>query len=153
MSEVTVLIPVEEWGSDAVVFLYKLLEERDPIANISHKTMPSREEHRAFVESKPYAGWWLIVWSKSVRVDGRWVENYFADPVGACYITKMGEIGIQIARGHQRKGYARTALNTLIEMHKGRRLLANVAPGNEPSQKLFEGFGFKLIQHTYELEH
>ena len=147
MSQI-ILIPVEQWGGDAVHFLYQLLAERPPEVNISHKRMPSFEEHEAFCASKPYAGWWLIV-----HASPREEKVTFHDPVGACYITKMGEIGIQIARGHQRKGYARTALNTLIEMHKGRRLLANVAPGNEPSQKLFEGFGFKLIQHTYELEH
>ena len=145
MSQI-ILIPVEQWGGDAVHFLYQLLSERPPEANISHKEMPSFTQHEAFCASKPYAGWWLIALMEGpYGLKGR----HF---VGACYITKMGEIGIQIARGHQRKGYARTALNTLIEMHKGRRLLANVAPGNEPSRKLFEGFGFKLIQHTYELE-
>lgn len=132
-----VLIPVEEWGDQGVEFLYELLITRPPEANISHKVVPEFADHAAFVASAPYAGWWLIV----------------ADaPVGACYITKMGEIGIQISRAHQRKGYARTALNTLIEMHKGRRLLANIAPGNEASQRLFAGFGFEHIQNTYCLE-
>lgn len=146
MSQI-ILIPVEQWGGDAVHFLYQLLAERPPEVNISHKEMPSFTQHEAFCASKPYAGWWLIV-----HAAPREEKVTSHDPVGACYITKMGEIGIQIARGHQRRGYARTALNTLIEMHKGRRLLANIAPGNEPSRKLFEGFGFKLIQHTYELE-
>ena len=146
MSEV-ILIPVEEWGGDAVHYLYDLLAQRRPEVNISHKEMPSFAQHEAFCASKPYAGWWLIV----LAADGG-DTRYFDTPVGACYITHMGEIGIQISSGHQRKGYACTALNTLLEMHKGRRLLANIAPGNEPSRKLFENFGFKLIQHTYSLE-
>lgn len=132
-----VLVPAEEWGDQGVEFLYELLITRPAEANISHKVVPEFADHAAFVASVPYEGWWLIVTDV---------------PVGACYITKMGEIGIQISRAHQRKGYARTALNTLIEMHKGRRLLANVAPGNDPSRKLFEGFGFRLIQHTFSLE-
>ncbi len=148
MTEV-ILIPVEEWGGDAVHFLYDLLAQRRPEVNISHKAMPSFSQHEAFCASKPYAGWWLVVPRPLFDGAGRAV---FQVPVGACYITKMGEIGIQISRAHQRKGYARTALNTLIEMHKGRRLLANIAPGNEASRKLFEGFGFKHIQNTFELE-
>src|SRR3989304_3481972 len=144
MSEV-ILIPVEEWGGDAVHFLYQLLSERRPEVNISHKAMPSFAEHEAFVKSHLYLGWWLIV-----RATPR--KETFHEPVGACYITHMGEIGIQISREYQRKGYARTALNTLIEMHKGRRLLANIAPGNAASRALFEGFGFKHIQDTFELE-
>lgn len=146
MSEV-ILIPVEKWGGDAVHFLYQLLAERQPEVNISHKEMPSFEGHEAFVRSAPFAGWWLIV-----HAAPREEKVTFHDPVGACYITKMGEIGIQISRANQRKGYARTALNTLIEMHRGQRLLANIAPGNEASQRLFAGFGFAHIQNTYCLE-
>lgn len=138
MSEV-ILIPVEQWGGVAIHFLYELLGERQPEVNISHKAMPSFAEHEAFVRSAPYAGWWVIVKTKG-------------GPVGACYVTKQNEIGIQISEWHQRKGYARTALNTLIAMHPGRRLLANIAPGNEASQKLFENFGFKMVQHTFALE-
>ena len=149
MSE-AILIPVEEWGGDAIHFLYQLLAERPPEANISHKAMPSLTQHEAFCASRPYEGWWLIVLRGAQ--EGGEKRSFFRQPVGACYITKMGEIGIQIARGHQREGYARTALNALIAMHPGRRLLANIAPGNEPSRRLFEGFGFKLIQHTFELE-
>jgi len=133
------LIKVLPHIDEHLQFLYGILSERDVSVNISHKEMPSFEEHAAFCSGNPYEEWLLMT-------------DDSGQPVGACYITKMGEIGIQIARGHQRRGYARTALNTLIEMHKGRRLLANIAPGNEPSRKLFEGFGFKLIQHTYELD-
>jgi len=146
MSEV-ILIPVEEWGGDAVHFLYQLLSERRPEANISHKAMPSFTEHEAFVKSKPYDGWWLIV-----QATPRSAKEIFYNPVGACYITHMGEIGIQISEGHQRKGYARTALNALIAIHPGPRLLANISPSNPASAALFRSFGFDLIQHTYSLE-
>ena len=36
------------------MFLYELLSERDPVANISHKQMPTYDEHIRFVTSKPY---------------------------------------------------------------------------------------------------
>ena len=151
MSEV-ILIPVEEWGDHATELLYQLLEGRPPEVNISHKRMPTFEAHKAFVQSRPYQGWWLIV---ATEIKGQGAisrASWFNVPVGACYISKQNEIGIQIGKPYQRRGYARTALNTLIEMHKGQRLLANIAPGNEASRKLFEGFGFKHIQDTLALE-
>lgn len=151
MSEV-ILIPVEEWGDHAIELLYQLLEARPPEVNISHKTMPTFDEHKAFVLSRPHKGWWLVV-APEIKGEGAISRaSWFNVPVGACYITHMGEIGIQIGKAYQRKGYARTALNTLIEMHRGQRLLANIAPGNEASQRLFAGFGFAHIQNTYCLE-
>ena len=36
-------------------FLYNHLKDRDPIAYISHKSMPSYREHVEFVLSKPYS--------------------------------------------------------------------------------------------------
>ena len=41
-------------------FLFKLLKERDPKANISHKKMPTYVEHSKFVLSKPYSKWYII---------------------------------------------------------------------------------------------
>jgi RimJ/RimL family protein N-acetyltransferase len=146
-----ILVPVEQWAGDAVQFLYQLLGERRPEVNISHKAMPTFAEHEAFVQSSPYAGWWLIAAKESGQVPPA-ADCHWGRRVGACYLTKQNEIGIQVAFAHQSQGYARTALNTLIEMHRGRRLLANIAPGNEASQRLFAGFGFKHIQNTFSLE-
>lgn len=150
MSEI-ILIPVEDWGGDAVHFLYRLLSERPPEANISHKTMPSFSRHARFVRHHPYSDWWLIV-MKAFMANSDGKETFFQDPVGACYVSRENEIGIQIAHEHQRKGYARIALGIILASRRGDRLLANIAPGNEPSRRLFESTGFKLIQHTFELE-
>ena len=46
---------------EAARVLYELLAERNPEQNISHKAMPSFDEHCAFVASKPYQAWYLIV--------------------------------------------------------------------------------------------
>ena len=43
-----------------VTFLYELLAERDPVANISHREMPTFDQHRKFVDSRPYKAWYLI---------------------------------------------------------------------------------------------
>jgi hypothetical protein len=46
---------------DRALVLHQLLEERDESANISHKAMPSWDDHVRFVESKPYQAWYFIV--------------------------------------------------------------------------------------------
>ena len=43
-----------------VEFLFNLLKERDPRANISHNKMPTYDEHVNFVKSKPYSKWYII---------------------------------------------------------------------------------------------
>jgi RimJ/RimL family protein N-acetyltransferase len=79
--------------------------------------------------------------------------------VGAVYMTKPpkpsvagNEIGIFILRECQGHGYGPRAIKLLMEKHGNIRYLANIAPTNEISIKMFEGLGFKLVQHTYSLE-
>lgn len=129
----------------SIGILWDLLAERDPIANISHKKMPTLREHQIFVKSIPYLGWWLI----RTR-DG--LPQLPGIVHGACYVSRQNEIGIHLFKAHQGKGIARRAVEMLIEMHKGRRLLANINPMNERSARLFRGFGFRLAQYTYVLE-
>ncbi len=132
----------------AVMFLYQLLDQRPATANVSHKAMPTLEEHTAFVAGRPYRYWYLIT-----RADtGDWV--------GSIYATDNNELGIQIAAEHQRKGYAIAALQTFIRTHKPRQMirglrngnwLANVAIDNDISHNLFHRLG-KPIQVTYEIQ-
>ena len=121
----------------AAELLYRLLQERPPEANISHRKMPTWAEHLAFFNSKPYLAWYII------HADD--------EPVGACYLTHMREVGLFVLEKHRSKGLGGKALDALAQKHPG-RLLANIAPGNDGSQKFFEQRGFKLIQHTYELD-
>ena len=44
--------------SEQIAILYELLESRE--FNISHKSMPSMDQHDSFVRNHPYRGWWLI---------------------------------------------------------------------------------------------
>lgn len=129
-------IRLELVGSKDMKFLYELLKERDPIANISHRKMPSYSEHEKFVKSKPYAKWYVI---KS--------ENYRA---GSIYLTKNNEIGIFMKKNMRDKNIGKTALEILMKKNPKKRYLANVSPDNAKSQKFFLGRGFKLIQYTYE---
>jgi len=119
--------------------LYELLAERTPEQSISHKSMPTPEEHRLFVLSRPYKAWYLI------RDRG----TAGMHTVGCCYLSKQNEIGISIYRDSRGNGYAKKALKLLMETHKG-PYLANINPKNEASINLFTKLGFKLLQVTYE---
>lgn len=135
------LVDVYDGGEapqQTVDILYRLLAERPPEAAISHRRMPSLEQHRAFVDSRPYEAWYLLEATPPMGV------------VGSIYLTKAREVGIFISAGRQGKGYGREAIARLREAHPG-RLLANVAPGNHRSIQFFKKMGARHIQNTYEL--
>jgi RimJ/RimL family protein N-acetyltransferase len=120
---------------DRALVLYQLLEERDPAANISHRAMPSWDEHVRFVETKPYEAWYFI------EREGI---------VGACYLSKQDEIGVFVFKAHQGKNYGPWAIEAIMLKHGKRRYLANISPRNERSAEIFRNLGFKQIQATYE---
>ncbi len=139
------LIPVEDKEYFAPQPLWTLLEDRPAENNISHKRMPSWQEHLAFVENHPYEAWYLIHNGNCL--------------IGAIYLSKPGspsvpgnEIGIDLFREFQGKGYGTEAVKLLMEKHGPRRYCANVSPTNEASQAMFKSLGFKLVQYTYALE-
>ena len=118
-------------------FLFELLKERDPRANISHKKMPSYDKHIKFIKSKPYTRWYIILKSK--------------ERVGSIYLSKNDEIGIFLSKDYQKKNIGNTALVELIRKNPRKRYLANVNPKNKKSSVFFKKNNFKLIQHTYEM--
>lgn len=128
------LRPVDVHSQFDVNTLYKLLLERTPGQAISHKTMPTHGDHKRFVKSLPYKGWHLI-----------WVGPIC---VGSTYITHDNELGIFIFKGHIGKGYAKEAIEEMMDRYEG-PFLANINPDNEASRKFFEKLGFKLLQVTY----
>ena len=117
-------------------FLYRLLEERDAMVNISHKAMPSYAAHINFILSEPYKEWKI---ASRNGVD-----------VGSYYLTHANEIGIFIRNEFQRKGLGTTIMNDILD--KPGRYLANISPRNKSSQLFFCNHGFKRVQFTYELE-
>lgn len=121
---------------NAVDVLFDLLKERDPAANISHQKMPTFEEHSNFFASKPYFAWYLL------KVNGEYA--------GSVYLSKNREIGVFIFKQYQGKGYGKAAVVKLMNIVGG-SFLANVAPGNDKSKRLFESLGGKAIQVTYKL--
>lgn len=130
---------------DALELLYELLQERPAEANISHRSLPTFEQHRQFVTRRPYEAWYLIEVGDPLAAIAGSVAI-----AGAVYLTKAREVGIFIFQAHLRNGYAAAGISLLREKHPG-KLLANVAPGNQASHALFLKLGGRVIQHTYEL--
>lgn len=117
-------------------FLYKLLENRNSDANISHKIIPNYDEHVRFVLSEPYSVWYVII------VNG--------EKSGSIYLSKQDEIGIFLSNDMKGKGIGNIALQLLMEKNPRKRYLANISPKNKKSSKFFEKNNFELIQYTYE---
>jgi RimJ/RimL family protein N-acetyltransferase len=142
------LIPVDPYDRRHCHALYELLAERTPAQSISHKELPTWEDHVAFVQrmgqrgahpdEECYEAWYLVELGSFI--------------IGSVYLTDRSEIGVSIFYEKQRDGYGLEAVKLLMEKHGHRRYLANVAPTNEPSRKMFEKLGFKLVQHTFALE-
>ena len=118
-------------------FLYNLLMERDARVNISHKKMPTYNQHVAFVSAKPYSKWYVIL--------------YDTNKAGSIYLTSQNEIGSFIKKSFQGKQLGNIALRKMIQKNPKKRYLANVNPQNKKSMRFFKNNGFKLIQHTFEL--
>lgn len=119
-------------------FLYQILKEREIDTNISHKKMPTYNEHIDFVQSKPYSKWYIIYFGRK--------------KVGSVYISKQNEIGIFIKRKFLKKGIGTKVLKIILEKNPKKRFLANINPKNKKSIEFFKKNGFKLLQLTYELE-
>ena len=130
------LIDVYDEYELATVVLFQLLRERTPEESISHKAMPTFEQHCAFVASRPYLAWYLAEADGYVR--------------GAVYLSKQREIGAAIHKAQRGHGYGLDAVGELMRLHPG-RFLANIAPGNDASLALFRKLGFGgPIQVTLE---
>ena len=111
--------------------------ERDSRQNISHKSMPTYNQHISFVSSKPYSKWYVIL--------------YGVNKIGSVYLTSQNEIGIFIKKSFQNKKIGNIVLCRLIQKNPKKRYLANVNPKNKKSMCFFKNHGFKLIQYTFEL--
>ena len=119
-----------------IKFLFDLLENRDPIANISHKKMPSYKQHTQFVKSKPYSKWYIISKEK--------------EKIGSIYLSKNNEIGLSILKSEKIENIQKLALDELIKKNPKKRFLANINPKNKNLISFFKKNDFKLIQYTFE---
>lgn len=140
----TILTSVYATGyeDEAYSILYQLLHEREPHESISHNGMPTWQQHHDFIKKSPYKKWFII----REEIDGKDIS------VGSIYVTYRNEIGIAIFKKYREKGFASAAINSIITMFPGEKLLANINPLNKKSINLFEKLGFTQLQVTYELQ-
>lgn len=106
-------------------FLYELLERRNPKANITHREMPSWEEHIRFNDSHPYKEDYII------ERDG--------NMVGRVYLTEH-TIGIQTLDGSDEE---------VLQHFRHKGLQVEVAPSNKFYKQTLKKLGFKLLHETW----
>ena len=120
---------------DDAKFLFDLLKQREGIVNISHKSLPTWEEHVEFIKNNTYQSWDII-----------WVDNV---RIGNIYLTDRDEIGIFLDKKFQSNGYGSIAINEFMKKNGKKRYLANINPTNYKSIQFFGKHGFIHIQNTY----
>ena len=118
---------------EATTVLYRLLVEREPNENISHRELPRYEDHCAYIAKRPCPYWYLI------RHEYEWI--------GSIYLTQRHEIGVQLFKRWCGKGLGEQAVEELIRVHS--TFFANINPANVRSIRFFEKLGFKPLQVTY----
>jgi RimJ/RimL family protein N-acetyltransferase len=136
------LIDVYDTLEIAVPSLYQLLVERQPRESISHKEMPTYEQHVAFVMSRPYDHWYAITVAEKM--------------IGAIYADRQEKRGgrrywgIGILKEHQGTGYSKEAFIEMDRLHPG-PWYCNLNPANERSIRMCRALGFfGPIQITLE---
>ena len=137
MLEVNSSIKLKPVTKNDVLFLYDLLKIRDPLANISHKKMPSYNEHVNFILSNPYAVWYII--------------EYEGKNIGSIYLSKQDEIGISLFDNLLYDKIGKNIIKFLMKNNPRKRYLAKVSPQNKKLQNFFVNNGFIGLEYTYEI--
>ena len=120
------------------LFLYDLLKTRDFRANISHKKVPSYDEHVHFILSNPYTIWYII--------------EYEGKKIGSVYLSKQDEIGISLVDDSLYDKIGKSVIKLLIKDNPRKRYLAKVSPQNKKLQNFFVNNGFIGLEYTYEMK-
>ena len=131
-------VELKQVTKNDALFLYDLLKNKDPNANISHKKMPSYDEHVEFVMSKPYTNWYIIECDK---------KN-----VGTIYLSKQDEIGISINNDYEYDQIVKPALKLLMKLNQRKRYLANTSPKDVSAQEFLLKNGFTSLEYVYEIK-
>ena len=131
-------VELKQVTKNDALFLYELLKNKDPNANISHKKMPSYDEHVEFVMSKPYTNWYIIEYDK---------KN-----IGSIYLSKQDEIGISINNDYEYDQIVKPALKLLMKLNQRKRYLANTSPKDVSAQEFLLKNGFTGLEYVYEMK-
>jgi len=135
--EVNSSIKLKPVTKNDALFLYDLLKARNPIANISHKKIPSYNEHVNFILSNPYAVWYII--------------EYEGKNIGSIYLSKQDEIGISLFDNLLYDKIGKNIIKFLMKNNPRKRYLAKISPRNKKLQNFFVNNGFTGLEYTYEI--
>ena len=122
--------------------LYNLLQSRKH--TISHKYLPSFEEHSHFVKNHPYRYWYLV----------KQGDHY----MGSIYIKDDNSLGINLASEIEliKKSilYLLKNFKPLLPVKSVRseKFHINIAPENIQFRDTLIELGAELIEHTFTLE-
>ena len=122
-------------------FLYELLKARE--YSISHKEIPSFEEHYNFVQNHPYYKWFII-------------ENN-SNLIGSLYIHKDNSIGLDILNEFEilipnvlsflEKRYEPLPY---IKSLRSKNFFLNISPKNKRMHDLLKSLGYEISQISFE---
>tara|TARA_Y100000741_G_C17968204_1_gene442750 strand:- start:168 stop:578 length:411 start_codon:yes stop_codon:yes gene_type:complete len=115
-------------------FLFNHLKERDPREKISHKKMPTYDEHVKFVLSKPYSKWYII-FERNKKI-------------GSVYLTKADELGLHLKKEYFRESLLKEILESLMKSEPNKRFVFNVSPRNKKFMKFLQKNGYVISQQT-----
>jgi diamine N-acetyltransferase len=118
-------------------------------------------------ENKQYSNHELSDYIKNAKTDitiakqYRFVIDFHSSPIGFIdlfdYTINSANIGVIISRDYRRKGFAKDALNLLINyaFHTLNlsKLNCTIKKNNIPSIRLFSSFNFELEQEKDELQY
>ena len=138
-----ILLARVETVKNAEKVLFVLQQERPQESRISSR-MPTVGEHCAFVRNHPYRRWFIVMLKD--------------EPIGSIYAGYDNSIGVAIISHHRGRGYGQEAVRALMRMLRPlpaiasvRRgeWVANIALGNEASERFFSHLGFTKLQVVY----
>ena len=136
--EINSSIKLKPVTKNDALFLYNLLKTRDPLANISHKKMPSYDEHVNFILSNPYPIWYII--------------EYEGKKIGSVYLSKQDEIGISLVDNSLYDKIGKSIIKLLFKNNPRKRYFAKTSPQNKKLQNFFVNNGFTGLEYTYEMK-
>lgn len=127
-----------------IVALYDLLNEREH--TISHKVVPSFEDHAQFVNTNPYRAWYLILVGDNAA--------------GTFYVSNENTVGINFALNGDETIVSKICSYILAEYAplpeiksvRGPAFAINVAPDNAFLISTLERLNKKVLQISYSLE-
>jgi len=135
-----ILQRVEGFDSDIVV-LYEQLKSRQ--FSISHRMIPSYEDHCEFVRHNPYRAWFLVL-RKGVAVGNIYVQYDNSVGLNGLDALRAGELGAII-----RALYDSVKPLPAISSLRFGDFIFNVAAENETLQKKLEVLHWRVKQVTF----